>query len=190
VSTVSKRASLLGPVIVCLLVAGCGGGGSSRSGDAHIPGKPATQAGFTTYSGKGFQLSVPGAWQPFSSRSPAGLVSVGWSTPRTGNFVISTTYDPHPVSFASAVAAETHVSQVAYHTAKHSIVSAQVPGARTAKLFTFSGPHGVGPYRDQPQRDADLIVSTPGGAMIEVQVVSHGQSSPDPMAVINSFRLQ
>ena len=184
----SKRAPCLGLVLACLLAAGCGGSSGSDSA-VRIPGTPATQGGLGTYSGKGFQLSVPAAWKPFTASSPVGLVSVGWSTPTTGNFVVSTTYDPHPVTFATAVATETHASQIAYHATKRSMVSAQVPGARAAKLFTFSGPHGVGPYHAQPQQDADLIVATPAGPMIEVQVVSHGAGNPDPMAVINSFRL-
>jgi hypothetical protein len=186
----SRRALVLGVLVACGLAVGCGGsGGGGGNGDVRISGKPATLPGFTTYSGKGFQLSVPAAWKPFTARSALGLVAVGWRTPVTGNFVISTTYDPHPVSFATAVATETHVSQVAYHATKRSIVSAQVPDARAAKLFTFSGPHGVGPYHDEPQQDADLIVTTSDGAMIDVQVVSHGSGNPDPMAIVDSFRL-
>lgn len=199
----SRRAQIVGLVGACLLVAGCGGGGgsstsggsgsSSGSGSAdkgvRIPGTPATQGGLTTYSGKGFQLSVPGAWKPFQTTSALGLVSVGWSTPATGNFGILTTTDPHPVAFATAVATETHVARTAYHATKLSIVNAQVPGAREAKLFTYSGPHGAGSYSNEPQQDADLIVSTSAGPMIEVQVISHGSGNPDPIAVINSFRL-
>ena len=192
----SGRAQIVGLVGACLLAAGCGGSSSSGSGSSgsgdkgvRIPGTAATQGGLTTYSGKGFQLSVPGAWKSFRTTSTLGLVSVGWSTPGTGNFGILTTYDPHPVTFATAVATETHVSQTAYHATKLSIVNAQVPGAREAKLFTYSGPHGAGSYSSEPQQDADLIVSTSGGAMIEVQVISHGSGNPDPMAVINSFRL-
>lgn len=171
----------------CAIVAGCGGAGQATG--SRISGTPLAQAGFTTYRGAGYELSVPSAERPFVVQSATGRISAAWSTPGTGNFGILATSDPHPVSFATAVAAATQGSQASFRATKQAVVSAQVPGARAAKLITASGPHGTGPYSGLPQSVADLLVKTPSGAVIDVLVVSHGAGNPDPMSVIDSFKL-
>lgn len=186
VSAVTARCRLAVVVLVCAVVAGCGGSSAPAS---RISGKPVTQAGFTTYQGPVYELSVPAAPRPFVTQSAAGRVSAAWSTPGTGDFSILATYDPHPVSFATAVATAAHSAETAFGATKHAVVTAQVPGARAAKLITASGPHGVGPYRGLPQRDAELLVSTKNGATIDVLIASHGTGTPDPVAVSDSFRL-
>jgi hypothetical protein len=183
----TARGRLVGvAMVVCAIVAGCGGGQATGS---RISGTPVGQAGFTTYRGAGYELSVPSAQRAFVTQSATGRISAAWSTPGTGNFVILATSDPHPVSFATAVATATSASQTAFHATKHAVVTARVPGARAAKLITASGPHGTGYYSGLPQRDANLLVSTRSGATIDVLVVSHGAGNPDPMTMIDSFRL-
>ena len=189
VPAVTARALLGVAVAACAILAGCGGGGAGDASGTRISGTPVARAGFTTYRGPGYELSVPAAQRPFVTQSATGRISAAWSTPGTGNFVIVAISDPHPVSFATAVATATNAAQTAFHATTHAVVTADVPGARAAKLITASGPHGTGPYHGLPQRDANLLVSTRSGATIDVLVVSHGSGNPDPTAVIDSFRL-
>jgi len=168
------------------VLAGCGGGSSTVTVSGQASRGGALSA---TYRGPHYALAVP-AWRPFVTRSSTGRVNTGWSTPGTGNFAILVTDDPHPqVSLDSAANTSAQSSRKAYQVSKQSVVSAHVAGARAAKLITDSGPHGVGPYHASAQNDANLIVTTPSGAMINVLVVSHGAGNPDPMSVIDSFRL-
>jgi len=139
--------------------------------------------------GPGYQLSVP-PWKPFVNQGPTGRISTAWSTPGTGNFVILLVDDPHPdVSLDTAASTSAQASRIGYHVTKQTVIPAQVAGAAAAKLITDYGPHGVGAYQAYPQRDANLIVRTSQGAMINLLVVSHGSGNPDPMSVIDSFRL-
>jgi hypothetical protein len=186
VSAVITRGRLGVAMLACLVVAGCGGGSAPGT---RISGTPVAPAGFTTYQGPAYQLSVPAGQRPFVTRSATGRTSAAWSTPGTGNFSILATYDPHPVSFATAVATATHASQTAFAATRHDVVSAKVAGARAAKLITASGTHGAGPYHGLPQRTAELLVSTKDGATIDVLIASHGSGNPDPVAVADSFRL-
>lgn len=190
VPEVTARATLALAMTACAILAGCGGGGGGgQAAGSRIPGTPLARAGFTTYRGAGYELSVPSAPRPFVTQSATGRVSAAWSTPGTGNFAILATADPHPVSFATAVAAATQGTQTSFHATKQAVVSAQVPGAREAKLITASGPHGTGTYSGLPQSVAELLVKTPAGTVIDVLVVSHGAGNPDPMSVIDSFKL-
>ncbi len=168
-----------------VLLAGCGGGGSTTT----ISGRPASANGFTTYQGRHYELSVP-PWKPFVNQAATGRISTAWSTPGTGNFVILAIDDPHPdVNLDTAAKTSAQASRHGYHVTKQTVVPAKVPGAKAARLITDYGPHGVGYYRAYPQKDANLIVTTQRGAMINVLVVAHGPGNPDPMSVIDSFRL-
>jgi hypothetical protein len=170
---------------LALALASCGGGGSVTT----ISGRAPASGGLITYRGQGYTLAVP-TWKPYVVQSPEGRVSTAWSTPGTGDFAILVTADPHPgVSLDSAANASLSGSLNSYHPTAHSVLTAHVTSASGAKLITTSGPRGVGYYRAIPQKDANLIVTTPSGAMINVLVVSHGSGNPDPLAVIDSFRL-
>jgi len=182
----TARAGAVWPVVAfAILLAGCGGGGSTTT----ISGRTTSANAFTTYQGRHYALSVP-PWKPFVNQSPTGRISTAWSTPGTGNFVILVTDDPHPeVSLDTAANTSAQASRTGYHVTKQTVVPAKVAGAQAARLITDYGPHGVGYYQAYPQKDANLIVTTPRGVMINLLVVAHGTGNPDPMSVIDSFRL-
>jgi hypothetical protein len=172
-------------VLAVLALAGCGGGHPSVSVTRGTP----VPNGFTLYAGPGFELAVPSGLNPFGGTNSHGGLTVAW-TSHSGRFAILVTDDPHPrTSLDQAAAVAAQGSRLAYTVTSQSVMTTHVNGARGARLVLDSGPHGGHDFASLPQRDAELIVLTKAGALIDVLAVAHGNGNPDPRTVTDSFRL-
>jgi hypothetical protein len=165
------------PVALAVGVAACGAGHSAAG--THISGT--IPSGDSTFSNPHYTIAIPPGLQHFDSPTgPTGRQANVWDKGRT--VLIEATYDPHPVTLATAVGAVREAARSDHQT--HVTVSdANVAGARSARLITHTG---------QPPKffasNAELILLTGSGAMLDVSVSTDGRLSP--MSVINSITLK
>lgn len=166
-------------------VAGCGGGSSG----AH---RASATLAVRTYTGPGFEVSVPTGWKLAAKSATTGGPTVASFQPPNQRASMIVHFYPHPsVTVAQAIAddvASDTVEAQAYsrfRVLKRRLRTGSVSGARqSAELVeTYLDPGGTARYDD-------LVVLMPSGALVDVEVVASSRySTYDPASTTGSFHL-
>lgn len=185
-------------LLVAALLAGCGGSGSPFSGSAHPP------AGFVTYRGDGFRVSVPAG---YASRAasvagvPAGSTVTsftrGGASPQQTNAEVLVLRNPHLSSTLGQVIGNLEREDVSNPEISHPLFGstpATIPGARAARIVSerYTAAESSSDPASVTFDRKWLMIEVKPGLLLDVLVVSAPKLGAhlDPDAVIDSVRLE
>jgi hypothetical protein len=192
------RLLIAAALLAAAFLAGCGGSGSPFGGSPHPP------AGFITYRGDGFRVSVPAGYRARAASVggvPAGSTVTsfthGGASPQQTNAEVLVLRNPHLTSTLGQVVGNLEREDVSNPEISHPLfgsTSATVPGARSARIVSerYTAAESSSDPASVTFERKWLMMQVKPGLLLDVIVVSAPKlaSHLDPDAVLDSVRLE